>query len=378
MLVDNFQDLTQIQLLWLVDHLKAGVAVTGFGCDDLCLFGRDGALGAKAFSDFTDLNDLPVYTLQTAYRLPAELAAAADGVIAPVAGREKGRTTPALSGASGELRIDRFDDITAELDHVAEQVRELVKLRGPVRVGVLTRHDLQARWVEHVLREAGISYTSFARTIWETSGALQVLDLLEVLLNRSTNNKLRNVLSGFGLATQVIDALFNRGLLADGWLKRGAPLPVDVERDIPAAAMRDLAQLRHQLLGYAATLRQAGPKNVFKAAVYDLVQKMPVCDQGDALHALDDLLSMKGSLGQVLNAVRTRKDPNPSAKVVVAPVREVRGMSFSHVLLPFANSKSYPFTYKVLGADTDAERRLLYTALPCGRPEPVPEEGGAE
>ena len=46
LLVDNVQDATEIQLLWIRAHLAAGTRVIMAGDDDITAFGRDGIITA--------------------------------------------------------------------------------------------------------------------------------------------------------------------------------------------------------------------------------------------------------------------------------------------------------------------------------------------
>lgn len=362
MLVDDVQDATQIQLLWLVDHMKAGVKLWAFGNDDSCLFNLDGALGGEAFEELEELNDMPRLLLTQNFRNAGAIEHAAEALLKPVKGRF-GKGTISSDAKQGEIDVFVARGPEDEARHVVEQVMQLQARNPGTRIGIIPRHDLQARWLQKALQTAEIPFASFARTIWETPGALLVLDLLEVLINRSEDAKLKNVFSGYGVSQQAIEVLFSRGLVADEWLKRGAPLPTDIEVDMPRAALNEIGALQRQLLGYYRLMTKAGPKNVFKAAAYDLIMQMREDDRNDALHALDELLNLKGKLVEILDTIRDYSLPDPTTRVIVAPVREIRNMEFDHVFIPYLTARSYPLQYKVLGKDEVAERRLLHAAL---------------
>ncbi len=358
--IDNFQDVTQIQLLWLVDHLKAGTKIYAFGCDDLMLFKRAGALGKDAFIDFEEMNDLKRFTLTDNYRLPSLLVDSSDKLISPLEDRLVLPNKAVSQG--GRFSIVSCQGVEQEMREIAKLVSNWAK-DSSNSIGIITRHDIQARQVERVLNNIGIAHSSFARSIWETPGATLVLDLLEVVLSRASNNRLRNVLSVFGLSSQVIDTLFSHGLMADGWLKRGAPIPSGVEADLPLAALKELGVLRQKLVNYSKMMPEMGPKVVFKAMIYHMFEKLRQDDRQDALLALDELLSTKGSLVQILKKLTQHRKPDPTAKVIVSPVRESRNMAFTHVIVPFTSKHNYPFSYRVLPQLGNAERRLLYMAV---------------
>ena len=365
-LVDDVQDATQIQLLWLVDHLKAGIRLWAFGNDDMCLFNLDGALGSGVFEDLEELNDLPRHILPYNFRHEGVIERAAEALLKPLKGRlVKGQINQ--DSTAGDIDIFTARGPEEEAVRLVEKIKSIKKTNPESRIGVVVRHDLQVRWVENALRTAGVQYSTFARALWETPGALMILDLLEVLVNRSNEAKLKNLFSGYGITQQAIEVLFSHGLVADDWLKRGAQLPNDIEMDMPKAALTAISTLQRRMIGYYKLMPKAGPKTVFKAAAYDLIERMRDEDKNDALHALDELLTLKGRLPELLPKLRDIPEPKPSVDVVVAPVREVRNMEFEHVFVPYVTHKSYPLNYKVLGTDEEAERRLLYAAITRGR-----------
>jgi len=238
-----------------------------------------------------------------------------------------------------------------------------MRKKPKARIGILVRHDLQARRVERYLRAQGVPATNFARSIWETPGAILMLDLLEVLINRSSDDRLKNVFAGYGLPRQAVDALFYHGLVADGWLGRGAPLPKGLEAELPSTTLRAVGALQRKLQGYFSMMKELGPKEAFKAAAFDMLQNFGEDDRVDALHGLDELLSLKGRLSQMLDQIRNYDLPDPTAMVMIAPVRECRNMEFDTVFLPLVTAKSYPMKLKVLDNPDRNERKLLFTAM---------------
>ena len=357
--VDNFQDMTQIQMLWLTDHLKAGINAYVFGCDDLTIFRRDGALGRAAFNEFEEMNSLNRFTLDESFRLPEKISKTVESIVAPLKDRLKSGIK--TNRKDGHIATKSHNGIDAELQALADSVEKALREKEST-VGVITRYDLQARQVERALKARGIEHTSFARSIWETPGAMLVLDLLGVFLNKTSKSRLRNVLSVFGISGQAVETLYTHGLTPDDWLKRGAPIPKGAEADLPIAALRDLGVLRQKLVNYARMMKPMGPKTVFKAMVLHMVESMRAENKQDALLALDELLSTKGNLNQVIAQLTQHRQPDPSARVIVTPVRESRNMAFTHGFVPFVTNTNYPYKYKVLPQEDQSERRLLYMA----------------
>lgn len=358
--VDHFQDITEIQALWLVDHLKAGKHIYAFGCDDLTIFSRDGAKGVKAFNDFEELNDVPRFTLEEVYRTPTTLFEKSQALLKPIKGRLYQKAAPYHEG--GQFQLISAQTTAEELAKLVTEVRSALQKRE-VTVGILTRYDLQARQVERALAANNIAHTSFARSIWETPGATLVLDLLALFLDQSTKSRLRNIFSAFGLTNQTIEVLYTNGLNAEGWLGQGAPMPEAIDGVISVSQLRILGQLRQKLVEYGRMMPKVGPKVVFKALVLTLFEHLKEEEKRSAVFALDELLTTKGNLKQIIKTLTEHRQPDPGAQVIVAPVRESRNMAFDHVFIPFVTAENYPYKYKVLPKKEGAGRRLMHMAV---------------
>ena len=357
--VDNFQDVSQIQMLWLADHLKAGIKTYVFGCDDLTLFYRDGALGRTAFTEYEETNDLQRFTLTQSFRLPAEVAQETSRLLTPLKDRLLGQVQTNKKG--GSFQVMSHNGVEDEMTALGDNITQALANNASA-IGIVTRYDLQARQVERMLQNRGIEHSSFARSIWETPGAVLILDLLGVFLNQTSKSRLRNVLSVFGISSQGVETLYEHGLSPDDWLKRGAPIPKSAEGELPSATLRDLAVLRQKLINYTRMMKPLGPKIVFKAMVLHMVENMRQENKQDALLALDELLSTKGNLHQIIKQLTQQRIPDANAQVIVTPVRESRNMAFTHLFVPFVTNTNYPFKHKILPREQLHERRFLYMA----------------
>jgi superfamily I DNA/RNA helicase len=110
--------------------------------------------------------------------------------------------------------------------------------------------------------------------------------------------------------------------------------------------------------------RALDPREAFKACVAEILPKLRDEDKNLALLATDMLLNLQGKLTEVLPRVQQETMPNPASPVVVAPVREVRNMGFNTVILPYADSLTWPRQpFPILGPDPEHERRLFYLAI---------------
>lgn len=361
--VDNIQDVTRIQFLWLAEHIKSGVQASVFGDDDLCAFARDGAIGSQAFIDLQDIETVEPYSLSYSYRVSSILGSASKEIIEQIKGR-LAKHTLYNDTKIIDITCDGYGSADEELMVLAQRIQGMP---STARIGIITRTDWDALRVQRVFEKQGVEHSSFAHKIWEIPGAIMVLDLLYLLLNQASDTHLRNVLIGYGLNQTLINSLFKGGLHAQNWLPSGAKIPKDIK--LPQGALVEYTAIQRQLVGYYALLRSGAvtPQSIFKAASLDMITIMNQEDKKNALIAVDALISLKGSLKEVLPQIREGSEPNIHDRIVVGPVRDMRNLEFDIVFLPFVTNATYPYSgYKILPADESHDRHLFYMAMTRG------------
>lgn len=371
LLLDNVQDITELQLIWLQMHVASGVRLTVTADDDCTVFTRDGALGPDAINQVEDWAEITRFNLPSSYRLPQGLMPAVTKVARQLRtrhqkGEESHNATPAT------LRAETFPTPAAEHAFLAATCSELLA-RGQQAtggrmalnsVGIITRDTFAASLVSHGLRKHGLNPASFARLIWEDPTPQLVLAVLYVLLGQGNNGHLLMVMVGFGLPAPYAQSLLQQGLEAHDWLAQGCPLPQNAGASPTVVAA---AQKMRQSFRGAWQLWQAkalGPREIFKALVADMLPNLPVSEHAQALLATDMLLSLSGKLTEILPRVMAETLPDMNSPITVAPVREVRNMQFGTVILPYAGAGNWPRpAYAVLGDAPEHERRMFYLAI---------------
>jgi superfamily I DNA/RNA helicase len=371
LLVDGLQDATELQLIWLREHLDAGLDLIIAADDDLTTFGRDGAQGPAALEAAQNWGEadtkLTPFSLATHYRTPAALAPGIAKVarfLRQRAGIDEG--TPA-NAAPAVLTVKSFETAAEEHAFLVKTAHDLAAHNtggNSHQVGIITRDDRAAATLTHILRKRGLNPASYARLIWEEPAAQLILALLYVLLDKANPQQLRLVLMGFGLPAELVTLWLAAGLLPGGWLARGGPLPPALDASPPTVQ----AALRVRRLLVAAWQGMGGraldPRDAFKACVQELLPGLADDDRATALLATDMLINLQGKLADVLPRVQQETMPNPASPVVVAPVREVRNMGFHTLILPYADNLHWPRApYAILGPDPEHERRLFYLAV---------------
>ncbi len=365
-LVDNIQDANELQYIWLKKHVEAGATLVVCGCAEPTLFGRDGALGGGVFEKLK--NDLPQHEhiqLEQNYRLGKQQAVAAEKIASLLNDRQpQSKAVKAVNDVAVDaISSQSFDHKQSELVALKQLLKEKESLND-CKIGVICRHDYNSNRVASYLQQQGVALTNLSMNLWQTPGAQVLLDLLEVLLNMADDTQLRRVLRGYGLSAGLVNSMMAEGLVAKDWLKRGGVLPETVK--VPSSSLQVLGLVQRRLAGgwRLMTTKQARPREVFKAAAYDLLMEMDDADRKDALLALDVLLHLRGKLTEVLPKIHQMPAFNAEARVTVLPVREARNLEFDEVVVMDLEDKSWPNTQGVaLGMDENHERSLFYMAL---------------
>ncbi len=380
LLLDNVQDATELQLIWLQMHLAHSITLMLVGDDDLTAFGQDGARGPAALEQIESWGDITRFNLSHSHRLAPALLPAVAKVARQLRTRiaktpEAAAPTPSQAAViPATLRVEHFPNAPAEHVFLAEYCQALLRgqpnaARGTV--GIITRTHFESACITHALRRHGLNPASYARLIWEERTPQIILSLLYLMLGQGNNGHLHLVLLGFGVPAPAVMALFQAGLRAESWGASGFALPpLTHESPTTVAALQQVRRsLRtaHQLLHMPQTPAPENPltpRTIFKALVADLLPHLPESEHPAALLATDMLLTLSGKLTEVLPRVRTETLPDMASPIVVAPVRETRNQQFGTVIIPYASATTWPHPPSaLLGAEPDHDRRLMYLAL---------------
>lgn len=370
LLLDNVQDATELQLIWLQMHAVSGITLKLTADDDVTAFGSDGAQGETAITAIENWQDVTRFDLTASYRIPQTLAPAIGKVARQLRNRVS-KGLESLNPAPAALRSELFPHAPAEHAFLAQTCLDLA--RNGKSVGLITRTHFEAACITHALRKHNLNPASYARLIWEEFTPQLVLSLLYLMLNQGNNGHLHLVMLGFGVPATTVAHLFQAGLQAEGWGTQGYPLPnLPNESPTTVAAVQ---QLRRTLRSASQLLQQqsqgvpaANPRNVFKAMVAELLPHLPEAEHPAALLATDMLLGLSGKLTEVLPRVRTETLPDMNSPITVAPVRETRNQQFHTVIIPYAGANAWPMPPSALtGADAEHERRLFYLAITRGQ-----------
>lgn len=378
MLVDEFQDTDPIQFAWVMEHAKAGSAITCVGDDDQSIYAWRGALGYRGMMDFKAAAGAELITLGQNYRSHAEVLQFADRVIHADTERLP-KALISARGAGGSVTMHRAGTLDHEAEMVAEEIaRHAEKLPyeggvfewtvAPKRWAVLARNRRYLDVVESILQFRRIKYVrSASESLWNRPPFLQMVTLLRSLQTGNpdgVDSALHHCLAvqfGSQAANTTLDALHR--LAGDDFTQiLDGVIHPEASRALVAAEMQEVASFARRCEGWRKRVANGEYRTVINVVASwlgglekddrgrDLVERM-----GEFLAALDgSLVTRTNSLGQ-----RDQKT-GPADGVVLATMHATKGLEFDNVWIVGCNDNVIP---SPKSNNLPEERRLLYVAI---------------
>ena len=368
MLVDEFQDTDEIQLAWVLEHVKAGTKVTVVGDDDQSVYSFRRALGYAGMERFRVATNAQLIALGTNYRCRAEILDAGHELIRYNTERID-KALVAARGPGGSVRSMRFSTRVAEAEGVIEQIwsdviaaPENKRFKCTVPAGkwaVLARNRRALDGVEKALNERNIRYLRPpSDSIWNRAPFVQFIGLLRSLQTSAVDG-IDQTLAYSGIEQDQIDYL-HANMQQDFWRIIDGELPA--LDDLPDDAFKTLRDFARQASGWRKALR---------AGNYDLA----ICGASDwfsdrtrdpdDVELLKDLTKsicrLKGGLSQRVIALTLSDDDdeNPDG-VSLMTMHGSKGLEFDNVWIIAAEDGVIPSKKNPV---YDEERRLMYVAM---------------
>ena len=367
MLVDHIQDVTPIQLRWLLAHQAKNIKLIAAGDDDQTLYKSDGAMGRASLEKIQTLKSAKTETLTQGYRLPKNLAPAIHQV--PRLLYDRLGKNQKETNAAGTFTTRNFTDFPSEWAYVVQTIRQLQAEEPHAKIGLIARSQEQSTRLSHLCNVAGLSHAGYFRPVWEQHGAKLTLSALYLFMGCAKPSQLAQVLSALGCSPLVVGKLIQAPEMAHGvgtWLQTGLPLPEFPENSVKPEEIKQLKATRRYLAGTWQSLqkRQMNPQEAFLALMQQCIARLPLEHQQYALLATDMVFHLKGNVREGIEKLLVETLPDQRANLVVTPVRESRNMAFDHIILPMADAQHWPLMAgRVLERDVEDERRLFFTAL---------------
>ena len=368
MLVDEFQDTDEIQLAWVLEHVKGGTKVTVVGDDDQSVYSFRRALGYAGMERFRAATNAQLIALGTNYRCLAEILSAGHALIRCNSERIQ-KSLVAARGPGGSVTSTRCTTRTEEAEAVVERIwSDVVALPDNRRFqytvpegkwAVLARNRRTLDCVEHALNERRIRYIRPpSDSIWNRTPFVQFIALLRSVQTGAVDG-IDQTLSFSGLDQDQLNAV-HQGLQGTFWRLIDGELPA--LDDLPDDAWKTLKDFARKASGWRNAVR-GGNYNLAIEGVAQWFEDH--LRDPDDLELLADLKAsvcrLNGSLAQRANSL-TLPDDNDSGTsgVALMTMHGSKGLEFDNVWIFAAEDGVIPSKKNPV---YDEERRLMYVGM---------------
>ena len=195
-LVDEFQDTSQLQYKWL--RLLAGVEASVFvvGDDDQSIYAFRGANTGNMKDFERDFHISEIIKLEQNYRSHGNILDAANTLIR----NNSGRLDKNLWTSEGDGELLRVYNAPTDLDEAAFIVKEIKSLEEEgiklSQIGLLYRSNAQSRVLEHALFNASLSYRVYGGLrFFESQEIKHALAYLRMITNPNDDNALLRIIN---------------------------------------------------------------------------------------------------------------------------------------------------------------------------------------
>ena len=195
-LVDEFQDTSQLQYKWL--RLLAGVEASVFvvGDDDQSIYAFRGANTGNMKDFERDFHISEIIKLEQNYRSHGNILDAANTLIR----NNSGRLDKNLWTSEGDGELLRVYNAPTDLDEAAFIVKETKSLQEEgiklSQIGLLYRSNAQSRVLEHALFNASLSYRVYGGLrFFERQEIKHALAYLRMITNPNDDNALLRIIN---------------------------------------------------------------------------------------------------------------------------------------------------------------------------------------
>ena len=195
-LVDEFQDTSQLQYKWL--RLLAGVEASVFvvGDDDQSIYAFRGANTGNMKDFERDFHISEIIKLEQNYRSHGNILDAANTLIR----NNSGRLDKNLWTSEGDGELLRVYNAPTDLDEAAFIVKETKSLQEEgiklSQIGLLYRSNAQSRVLEHALFNASLSYRVYGGLrFFERQEIKHALAYLRMIANPNDDNALLRIIN---------------------------------------------------------------------------------------------------------------------------------------------------------------------------------------
>ncbi len=392
-MVDEYQDTNgpQYDLVRAIAGKHKNLCVVGD--DDQSIYGWRGADVKKILAFDSDFTGARVVRLESNYRSTKEILDAANRVIGHNPGR-LGKTLRAALGSGEPIATLRMEDETAEADHAAREIADLVRLKRNrfSDFAILFRTATQPRPFEQQLRALNVPYVlTGGMSFFDRKEVRDVLAYLRLAQNPRDEVSLLRIVNapprGIGKSTveKVVAFATEQGISACEAFERAKEI-----ESIPESASYAVASLIEKLtrfgaenpggnlvdwvrrlveaLEYRSEVDRCYPEPT--AAEERWASVVEVFDMAENYTRRAKKPTLDGFLEALtLSAEDDREDDRKEKRDAVAlmTIHAAKGLEFPRVYLVGVEEGLLPHQRSVVEDTVEEERRLMYVAITRAR-----------
>ena len=372
MLVDEFQDTDEIQLAWVLEHVKAGTRVTVVGDDDQSVYSFRRALGYQGMDRFRTATGATLIALGTNYRCRSEILSAAETLICHNQERIE-KTLRAARGEGGKVSSQRYSSRTQEAEALIEAIQpSLIPLQNDswfsytVPAGqwaILARNRRTLDIVEEALHARRIRYVRPpSESIWTRPPFVFFISMLRSVQSGAADGIDQTLhFSGF---TQEHLEIVHDALRGELWrllegesIQKLAGLPDDISKTLQSFSTC--------ASGWRTQARQGNYKLAILGVAEWFADRIRKPDEKELFQSLSEsVCRLNGSLAQRVNTLTLPSNSNGNEEgpsgVSLMTMHGSKGLEFDHVWIIAAEDGVIPSPKNPV---YDEERRLMYVGM---------------
>lgn len=379
MLVDEFQDTDEIQLGWVLEHVKAGTKVTVVGDDDQSVYSFRHALGYAGMEEFKAQSGARLIRLGTNYRCKKEILSAAETLISHNNERID-KSLVADRGPGGKIFSRLYPRREFEAEAAVEAIwPDVVPCDEPGvsftvpagRWAVLARNRRVLDGIETALQARRIKYLRPpSESIWNRPPYVYFLSLLRAIQT--------------GAADGIDQALHFTGITSEGMEllhgATGSQLYTLLDRTVPSIngmAAEDKKRLDN-FAGLASGWRDLTRRGLYNQVIAGMTDWFYDRIKGDDerelfIDVVKRVEKLGGSLAQRANTLSSslpakanKDDQELPSGVALMTMHGSKGLEFDKVWIIAAETDVIPSPKNPV---YEEERRLMYVAMTRARDE---------
>ncbi|MBD1389377.1 ATP-dependent helicase [Neiella sp. HB171785] len=355
LLVDEFQDTSELQYLWLEAHGENGTKLTCVGDDDQSIYGWRGSQGYAIMVRFQQKFSAHTHFLSTCFRCSPEILDGAVRVVEDNEDRIEKEMMCSIPPGQSVLKAYAFGSWDKELSALIDTVAV-----EPHHWAILARTNFVLNDVETALASYGITVRRLGgQSIWDKPDAIGTAMLLKICAQPFNRSALINALGFLHEHESIIEEIVHAAERAKGF-----GFVNHSEQWCTATSM-----LHEQLIGLHTDTHEVG---VMQERANKLLELLSVAQSrerdklGLAGSVIDMVMKLKGSwleriekLVEMCESKQGKKDDCRSL-LTLATFHGSKGLEFERVWMPKMTSDICPSKNS---SDLAEERRLCFVAM---------------